>query len=196
MNSSQPLDGWLGRSLGEIVSGDRSVDRQRYRIERRLGGGGMGDVFLATDTLLDQPVALKILSDRLSTGELRRRFEQEVAVCAALRSAHIVQVSDYGVSADGYPFYVMEYLQGQTLGQLLEQAGPLPMERAIGIMAQLCVGLRLAHDGVSLRQSNGSVSKKVKVVHRDLKPDNIFLGTDGTGRVGKNSGLWYCQITH
>lgn len=160
-------DTWIGRSIG---------DRQRYRLDRRLGAGGMGDVFLAMDTLLGKQVALKLLKDTLVTSpELRKRFEREVAVCAALKSDRIVEVNDYGVTTEGFPFYVMEYLRGQSLGQLLRQQRQLPVERTVNIITQVCDGLSLAHEGVTLWREKATVSEYIQVVHRDLKPDNIFL---------------------
>jgi len=142
MNSPPNSDPWIGRTLG---------DRQRYRLDKRLGGGGMGDVFLAMDTLIGQQVALKLIKDTLvGSGELRKRFEREVSVCAALKSDNIVEVNDYGVTPEGYPFYVMQYLQGQTLGQLLRREKRLKVERTVSIISQVCEGLRLAHAGVSL----------------------------------------------
>jgi eukaryotic-like serine/threonine-protein kinase len=166
MSSSQLPDPWLGRFVGE---------RQRYRLDKRLGAGGTAEVFLAMDTLLGQPVALKLLNEKLAAGEMRRRFEQEAALCAALRSNHIVQVSDHGVTPEGNPFFVMEYLHGQTLRQLLNQEKQLSVERTISIVAQVCQGLHLAHQGVELWHPEENTSRQVKIVHRDLKPDNIFL---------------------
>jgi eukaryotic-like serine/threonine-protein kinase len=181
MNSSQLLDAWYGRLIG---------DSQRYRIDQHLGGGGMGDVFLATDMALGSHVALKLLKEKLAIGELRKRFECEVAVCVALRSEHIVQVSDYGVTPEGYPFYVMEYLNGQTLGQLLRSEQRLSVERAVRIVVQVCDGLNLAHQGVMLSHSSphdtsGRSGDRVKIVHRDLKPDNIFLVPTALGELVK-----------
>jgi eukaryotic-like serine/threonine-protein kinase len=166
MNCSHPLDPWIDRSIGE---------HQRYFIIKRIGGSGMGDVFLATDTLLAQPVALKLLSAKLSDEEMRNRFEREVAICAALRSEHIVQVMDYGVTLEGYPFYVMEYLDGQTLEQALYTEKRLSVKRTIKIVTQICSGLHLAHRGIALWSSDQTSKEHFKVVHRDLKPDNIFL---------------------
>lgn len=180
MDLSQPLHTWVGRTID---------DRQRYLLNQRIGGGGMGDVFLATDTLLGQSVALKLLNGKLATEQMRHRFEQEVAVSAALRSDHIVQVFDYGVTAEGYPFYVMEHLSGQTLGQLLKREKRLSVERTVNIITQVCAGLSLAHRGVYLRwkgeQSNGYICDVVKVIHRDLKPDNIFLVSTSLGEFVK-----------
>jgi serine/threonine-protein kinase len=176
MNCPQPSNPWIGCAIG---------DRQRYVIVERIGGGGMGDVFLATDTLLGQPVALKLLSGRLLSGEMRRRFEREVAVCAALRSDHIVQVTDYGVTPEGYPFYVMEYLQGQTLGQALHLETRFSVERTIKIVTQICAGLYLAHQGIDLWYQGATSTEYVRVVHRDLKPDNIFLVPTALGEFVK-----------
>jgi eukaryotic-like serine/threonine-protein kinase len=167
MKSPPSSNSWNGRFVG---------DNQRYRLDRRLGGGGMGEVFLATDTRVGQQVALKLLKDTLVASlEMRKRFEREVAVCAALQSDHIVKISDCGVTPEGFPFYVMEYLRGQTLRQLLLREKRLSVERTVKIMAQVCKGLQLAHQGVTLQRDGGKTSEHIQVVHRDLKPDNIFL---------------------
>jgi serine/threonine-protein kinase len=151
-----------------------------------LGAGGMGDVFLAMDTLLGQHVALKLLKDKLAASKsLRKRFEREVAICAALKSEHIVNVSDYGVTDEGHPFYVMEYLRGESLKQLLKQQRRLPVERASEIVTQVCEGLRLAHAGIDLWWSGATASEHVKVIHRDLKPDNIFVVPTALGELVK-----------
>ncbi|MEH2203377.1 MAG: protein kinase [Nostoc sp.] len=167
MKSPPSSNSWNGRFVG---------DNQRYRLDRRLGGGGMGEVFLATDTRVGQQVALKLLKDTLVASlEMRKRFEREVAVCAALQSDHIVKISDCGVTPEGFPFYVMEYLRGQTLRQLLLREKRLSVERTVRIMAQVCKGLQLAHQGVTLQRDGGKTTEHIQVVHRDLKPDNIFL---------------------
>ena len=131
-------------------------------------------------------MALKLLKDTLVTsGELRKRFEREVALCAALKSDHIVEVSDYGVTPEGHPFYVMEYLRGQSLGQLLRRERRLSVERTVSIITQVCGGLQLAHEGVTLWRDGATVSEHIKVVHRDLKPDNIFLVPTTLGELVK-----------
>ncbi|BAY22329.1 serine/threonine protein kinase [Calothrix sp. NIES-2100] len=158
---------WNGRFIG---------DNQRYRLDKRLAGGGMGEVFLAMDTRVGQQVALKLLKDTLvASQEMRKRFEREIAVCAALQSDHIVKISDCGVTTEGYPFYVMEYLRGQTLRQLLLREKRLSVKRTVSIIAQVCKGLQLAHAGVNLQRDGGKSTEHIKVIHRDLKPDNIFL---------------------
>jgi len=167
MKSPPPSNSWNGRFVG---------DNQRYRLDKRLGGGGMGEVFLAMDTRVGQQVALKFLKDTLvASQEMRKRFEREVAVCAALQSDHIVKISDCGITPEGFPFYVMEYLRGQTLRQLLLREKRLSVERTVKIMAQVCKGLQLAHQGVTLQRDGGKSTEHIQVVHRDLKPDNIFL---------------------
>jgi len=177
MSSLPQPDPWIGRLIG---------DRQRYRLDMRLGAGGMGDVFVAMDTLLSKQVALKLLKNTLVESEaLRKRFEREVTVCAALKSDHIVDVSNYGVTAEGHPFYVMEYLRGQSLGQLLRQQQRLSVERTVTIISQVCEGLRLAHGGVTLWRDGATASEQIKVVHRDLKPDNIFLVPTTLGELVK-----------
>lgn len=169
---SSPRNVWIGRLIGD-----------RYQLDRRLGGGGMGDVYLATDTRLGKSIALKLLKESLSDADasLQARFERECAICAALKSSHIVQVSDYGITPEGHPFYVMEYLQGQTLGQLLSAQPRISAEQAVNIMTQICSGLQAAHAGVTLWDRATQTNELIKVVHRDLKPDNIFLTPTALG---------------
>ncbi|NEQ25981.1 MAG: serine/threonine protein kinase, partial [Microcoleus sp. SIO2G3] len=173
-HSSPQANSWIGRLVGD-----------RYKLERRLGGGGMGDVFLATDTRLGKSIALKLLKESLSNIDLKARFERECAICAALKSSHIVQVSDYGLTSEGFPFYVMEYLQGQTLGQLLAAQPRLTVEQTCNIITQVCSGLQAAHAGVTLWNRETNTTEEIKVVHRDLKPDNIFLTPTALGEFVK-----------
>ncbi|MBR8837311.1 MAG: protein kinase, partial [Stigonema ocellatum SAG 48.90 = DSM 106950] len=175
MNSPSSGNSWIGRFVG---------DNQRYRLDNRLGGGGMGDVFVATDTRIGHEVALKLLKDTLvASVEMRKRFEREVAVCAALQSDHIVKISDCGFTPEGFPFYVMEYLRGQTLRHLMVREKQLPVARTVAIIAQVCKGLQLAHQGVTIHRDSGKSPDLIKVIHRDLKPDNIFL-------IPTNLGEW------
>jgi eukaryotic-like serine/threonine-protein kinase len=169
--SIEQTDSLLGRSIG---------DHDRYRIDAHLGQGGMGEVYQATDARIGKSVAIKLLktsSVEASTSELefRRRFERECAICASLKSENIVQVSDYGITAEGYPFYVMEYLEGETLQQILKQQSKLSVERTKDIILQVCAGLQSAHEGVALKTSDMDADRRIKVVHCDLKPANIFL---------------------
>lgn len=161
-------------------------DQNRYRLEREIGKGGMGEVFLAIDTRLNKQVALKLLSPVLVNSEAaRHRFQQECAICAALKSPHVVQVSDYGITANGHPFYVMEYLQGETLRQLLSRSPQLAVEQVLSIVKQICVGLQVAHCGVVLEDLETQTQRLIKVIHRDLKPDNIFLVPTALGELVK-----------
>ncbi|MGB3656142.1 MAG: serine/threonine-protein kinase, partial [Rivularia sp. (in: cyanobacteria)] len=167
MNSPLSSNTWIGRSIG---------DRQRYRLDKRLGGGGMGEVFLATDTRIGKEVALKLLKDKwLASGEMQKRFEREIAICAALQSDHIIKISDCGATDEGFPFYVMEYLRGQTLGYLMLREKQLSPERTVKIMTQVCKGLQLAHQGIVMQRDGKNSGSRIQVIHRDLKPDNIFL---------------------
>jgi WD40 repeat protein len=176
--SNQPHP-WLGRSLG---------DHNRYRLEQRLGSGGMGEVFLATDTRLGKSVAIKVLRESLAIAndlDLKERFERECAICAALKSSHIVQVSDYGVTSEGYPFYAMEYLQGQTLEHRLMAQPRMDITQTCKIITQVCAGLQMAHEGVVIWNREKNSSKRIKVIHRDLKPANIFLVATALGELVK-----------
>ena len=184
-SSANLSDPWLGRLLG---------DHDRYRLEAYLGEGGMGTVFLATDTRIGKSVAIKLLkgASTIAMGlDFKRRFEQECTICAALKSEHIVQVSDYSITSEGHPFYVMEYLNGQTLEQLLKVELRLSVQRTIQIAIQVCAGLQLAHTGVVIRgrslesEKLGESEKRIKVVHRDLKPANIFLVPTALGELVK-----------
>ncbi len=177
MDSPSNPDSWIGRLID---------DNQRYRLDKRLGGGGMGDVFLATDTRVGIQVALKLLKETLITvDELKKRFSREVTISAALKNLHIVEVSDYGVTSQGHPFYVMEYLRGKTLGELMREKQRLSVEETIHIISQVCEGLRHAHEGVTVWRDGGSKSEHIQVVHRDLKPDNIFIVSTDKGNLVK-----------
>jgi serine/threonine protein kinase len=187
---------FIGRSIG---------DYNRYRIESLLGKGGMGEVYQVTDTRLGKVVAIKLLktsSTHASTKaelDFKHRFERECAICAALKNENIVQVSDYGITNEGYPFYVMEYLEGQTLQQLLKQETKLSIKRAIDITIQICAGLRSAHEGVTLQTSDMTTNPPhIKVIHRDLKPANIFLVPNAFGERVKiiDFGVAEIQSSH
>jgi len=153
----------------------------------------MGDVYLARDRVVGRQVAVKVLKANIAhQSDLRLRFEREVAVCAALESNNIVQVTDYGVTPAGHPFYVMEYLRGQTLGETLKNDGRMEIRRAIAIVQQVCSGLSLAHRGVILP---GETTPKT-IVHRDLKPENIFLVPTVLGELVKILDFGIVKIEH
>lgn len=148
----------------------------RYELIEPLGQGSMGKVYLAEDALLGSvKVAVKFLSQTLLTEKMRERFLQEAMTCAQLgqKSIHVVRVTDYGVNEDNVPFYVMEYLRGQSLGQLINNQ-PLPIPRFLGLIRQICLGLSAAHEGITLK----GYAQPVPIIHRDIKPSNIVIVQD------------------
>ncbi|MBT9315468.1 serine/threonine protein kinase [Leptothoe spongobia] len=143
----------------------------RYELMDSIGQGSMGKVYLAEDMLLGGvPVAVKFLSQTLLNKQMTQRFMREAMTCAQLgnNSIHVVRVTDYGVTDDEIPFYVMEYLKGQNLGQVI-QPTPLPIPRFLDFTRQICLGLETAHKGIIL---NGQV---IPIIHRDIKPSNILV---------------------
>ncbi|MEP7052606.1 MAG: protein kinase [Pseudomonadota bacterium] len=137
----------------------------KYRLTRLLGRGGMGAVWEGTHTSLGTRVAVKFIdAEYAESPEARSRFENEARAAARLRSKHVVEVYDHGVSEDGRPFIVMEYLQGEPLDKRLDRLGRLPAKETAHLMLQVCRALTKAH--------------AANVVHRDLKPENIFLVWD------------------
>lgn len=150
-------------------SGERSVINERYEIERRIGRGGMADVFLARDLLLDRPVAVKVLFPEFATDPaFVERFRREAQAAANLTHPNIVAVYDWG-RAGGTYFMAMEYVAGRTLADLLRANGALTAQQAAMIGLEVAAALASAHH-------NG-------VVHRDIKPANILLGQSGQVKV-------------
>jgi serine/threonine protein kinase len=131
-----------------------------------LGAGGMGEVYLAEHTMLKRPCAIKLIHpDRAGDPQALARFEREVRLTAQLSHWNTVEIFDYGRTEDGTFYYVMEYLPGLSLEEILERHGPLAPERVVHLLRQTCQGLREAH-GIGL-------------IHRDIKPDNIFVAQRG-----------------
>jgi serine/threonine protein kinase len=140
----------------------------RYTIVRLLGQGGMGSVFEARHATLARRFAIKFLLPALATNrEVLRRFENEAKAAGGLEHPNLVAVTDFGRAADGAPYLVMEFLEGNDCAALLHREGPLPIARAVSIVVQACRGLAVAH--------------KAGIVHRDLKPENLFLCDAGDG---------------
>ncbi len=138
----------------------------QYRLKRQIGSGGMGDVYLAEHQLLKRACAVKLI--RASSGLDPRalaRFEREVRITATLSHPNTIEIFDYGRTEDGTYYYVMEYLPGLSLADLVDQYGPLPPGRVVYLLRQVCLALHEAH-GAGL-------------IHRDIKPSNIFAAQRG-----------------
>ncbi len=137
----------------------------RYELVRALGHGAMATVDLARDVELDRPVALKRLAENLARDEdLRRRFVREARLAARLAHPNVVPVYDVGED-DGRPFIAMEYVEGETLAELVARRGRVPAVEVASLGVQACAGLAAAH--------------AAGLVHRDVKPQNLLLGRDG-----------------
>lgn len=138
----------------------------RYEVIQHIGQGGMADVFLAVDTILNRNVAVKILRADLSTDTVSiLRFEREAQAATALAHPNIVEVYDVG-DYKGHHYIVMEYVPGKTLKQVIRERGPLMSEEAVDIMKQLVSAISEAH--------------KRGIIHRDIKPQNVIVKSDGT----------------
>src|SRR5258705_4249939 len=134
----------------------------QYRLTRRLGSGGMGEVYLAEHRLLKRPCAVKVIRpERAGDPRVLERFEREVRATARLTHPNTVEIYDYGHADDGTFYYVMEYLDGPNLAEIVERSGPLPPARTIHLLRQICAALREAHDPC--------------VVHRDIQPRNVVV---------------------
>jgi len=146
-----------------------SLFADRYRIERKLGSGGMADVWLAEDQELGRRVAVKILHERYANDEqFVERFRREATHAAGLSHPNIVSIYDRGVS-DGSYYIVMEYIEGRTLKELVVTRGPCPVPVAISYTRQILAALRYAH-------KNG-------IIHRDIKPHNVLVDREGQIKV-------------
>jgi eukaryotic-like serine/threonine-protein kinase len=146
----------------------RARELGSYQLEEKLGQGGMGEVWRARHRLLARPAAIKLIRPAQAvdgrpgtSDDLIRRFEREAQVTARLRSPHTVELFDFGVSADGAFYYVMELLDGLDTHSLVQRFGPQPFERTIYLLRQVCHSL--------------SEAQACGLVHRDIKPANIFL---------------------
>jgi hypothetical protein len=138
----------------------------QYRLMAPLGAGGMGDVYLAEHRMLKRPCAVKLIRpEQAGDPQVLARFEREVQMTARLSHWNTVEIYDYGRTEDGTFYYVMEYLPGLSLEDLLQRHGPLPAERVVHLLRQTCHGLREAH--------------AVGLIHRDIKPGNVFAAQRG-----------------
>jgi serine/threonine-protein kinase len=153
-------------ALGKEVA--RARELGGYRLVERLGAGGMGEVWRAEHRLLTRPAAIKLIRPDADDApgsrrqeEMRARFSREAQATASMRSPHTIEVYDFGTAGDGTFYYVMELLEGFTMEALVERFGPLPAERAIYLMTQVCRSLGEAHEE--------------GLIHRDVKPANVFV---------------------
>ncbi|MDP6944061.1 MAG: serine/threonine-protein kinase, partial [Myxococcota bacterium] len=149
--------------IGQVLDG-------KYRIDARLGRGGMGTVYRATQLVVDREVAVKVmrLPEELADegrSHLVHRFHREAKATSQLKGPHTIRVFDFGETSDGLLFLVLEFLEGETLRHVIGRDAPMSPGRVAQIGQQLCRGLGEAH-----RRS---------IVHRDLKPDNVMLCTYG-----------------
>jgi serine/threonine-protein kinase len=164
---------WLVIAVGFSIYGSHkiSVLRQQafearrlgqFQVKHRLGRGGMGEVYLAEHVLLRRPCALKLIRpERAGDPQNLARFEREVQATAVLAHPNIVEIFDYGRADDGTFYYAMEYLPGLSLQELVGRYGPLPPERAVHLLGQVCGALQEAH--------------AAGLIHRDVKPGNVLV---------------------
>ncbi|HKQ53509.1 MAG TPA: serine/threonine-protein kinase, partial [Pyrinomonadaceae bacterium] len=154
----------LEHYIGEVLDG-------KYRIEKLLGQGGMGAVYLAVHLGTERPVALKVIAPEfMQNDQFIERFKREARAAGRLRHPNVVDVTDFGfaqVGAERVAYLVMEYLDGCTLADVLAEEKRLPLDWVVDILEQVCSAVDEAH--------------QQGIVHRDLKPDNIFVtrGSDG-----------------
>ena len=159
------FNSWILARLGRDLRRARAIGS--YVLQDRLGAGGMGEVWRARHRMLARPAAVKLIrpevlgKDETTRQNLIRRFEREAQATATLRSQHTIEVYDFGRTRDGAFYYVMELLDGLDLESFVARFGPLPAERVVFLMRQVCHSLGEAHD-------HG-------MIHRDIKPANIFV---------------------
>ena len=137
----------------------------RYTIDEKIGEGGMADVYLARHALLRRPTAVKVLMKEMVSEENLAMFEREVQITSKLTHPNTIVIFDYGRTSEGCFYYAMEYLDGISLQTLIDSSGPIPEERVIYILKQVCLSLSEAHSN--------------NLIHRDIKPSNIMLCNRG-----------------
>lgn len=159
------LSSWCAQPEAGYGAGDLIVER--YRLAQPIAEGGMGTVWVADDLVLGIRVALKLLRPELLDTSAAERMLREARAAARLRHRAIVRVTDYGLARQRHPFLVMELLQGPSLAEHLRRHGPMTPEQAVRVLVPIGEGLALAHS--------------CRIIHRDIKPDNIMLALDQDG---------------
>jgi serine/threonine-protein kinase len=139
-----------------------------YEIDRVLGSGGMGTVYLGRDAELKRPVAIKVLRDQVHDQELLERFFREARAAAALRHPNIITIYTSG-QQDYQPFIAMEFVDGESLADVIRRQQPLTLSEKLSYIEQICSGLHFAH--------------RAGIVHRDVKPANLMVDRDGVIRI-------------
>ncbi|GGH70313.1 serine/threonine protein kinase [Phaeocystidibacter marisrubri] len=145
----------LNRKVGE------AAQLGQYTMVRKIGEGGIGEVYLAHHAMLKRPTAIKILKPNIISAEVVERFEREVQLASRLTHPNTIEIYDFGRTPDGIFYYAMELLNGFTLAQIVQMQGELPFERALHILRQASASIREAHS--------------IGLIHRDIKPQNIML---------------------
>jgi serine/threonine-protein kinase len=148
------------RHLAELVERLQTTIGTTYRIEKELGGGGMSRVFLAEEIELGRRVVIKVLPPEMAAGVNKERFHREIHLAARLQHPHVVSLLTAGAEGD-LLYYVMPYIEGESLRAKLQREGELPVGEAVRLLKEIVDALAYAH-------SEG-------VVHRDIKPDNVLL---------------------
>jgi hypothetical protein len=159
--SKPELDGQAGSLLGYVIDG-------KYRLDEVLGAGGMGQVYRATRLQIGDAVAVKLLKPELAaSAQMLERFRREAQAAARLKHPNVVTIHDFGRTAEGWLYLVMELVAGESLRALLNRCGQLPLPLTAALVAQICAALDEAH--------------RQQIVHRDLKPENIIVAQDTHG---------------
>src|SRR3954469_25136744 len=164
--SNAPLRPWRAQDRPDVIG---SLLCNRYRMEERIGSGGMSTVYRAYDETLERWVAVKVLHQSMEDDSVQlERFRREARMVARLSHPHVVTVIDAGED-EGHPFIVFEYVDGETLKQLIRRQGPLPVTEAVAYAIEIGRALMAAHSH--------------RLAHRDVKPQNVLIDPDGRAKV-------------